>query len=463
MTDVLIMAAGLGTRMRSRRAKVLHELGGSALISHVLRAAESLDPENVFIIVGHQADEVEKTVRDDVGRRRARGQSTDAKLEFVLQAEQRGTGHAVLSARERLQDRSGPLVILGGDGPMLRPETLEKLVDSHISGRNDATILTVEMDEPASYGRVIRDENGDYAHVVEQRDCSPEQLAVREVNVSIYCFEIPSLLEALDHLTPDNAQGEYYVTDVPEIMKRSGKKVGIMLHKDAEEVLSMNDRVELADLERRMRQRKLRELMLSGITIIDPASTYIHQDVEIGQDTIIHPDVIIEGFSRIGSDCVIHSWTRLRDVEIGNGVTVRNSSVIEESTIRDHASIGPFARLRMQADIGEKAAIGNFVEVKKSKIGRGTKASHLTYLGDATLGDKVNIGAGTITCNYDGERKHETVIEDGVKIGSDTMLVAPVRVGRNSVTGAGAVVTRDIPPDSLAVGVPAKVKNKRGN
>jgi bifunctional UDP-N-acetylglucosamine pyrophosphorylase / glucosamine-1-phosphate N-acetyltransferase len=463
MTDVLIMAAGLGTRMKSRRAKVLHELGGSALISHVLRAAESLDPESVFIIVGHQADEVEKTVRDDVERRKAHGRSIEPHLDFVLQAEQRGTGHAVMSARGRLQGRSGPLVILGGDGPMLKPETLKKLVDSHTSEQNDTTILTVEMKDPASYGRVIRDEQGNYARVVEQRDCSPEELAVPEVNVSIYCFDIPSLLQALDHLTTDNAQGEYYITDVPEIMKRSGKRVGIVLHGDAEEVLSMNNRVELADLERRMRERKLRELMLSGVTIVDPASTYIHSDVEIGQDTIIHPNVIIEGFSRIGSDCVIHSWTRLRDVEIGNNVTVRNSTVIEESIIHDHASVGPFARLRMRADIGERSAIGNFVEVKKSKIGRGTKASHLSYLGDATLGDKVNIGAGTVTCNYDGERKHETVIEDGVKIGSDTMLVAPVRVGRNSVTGAGAVVTRDIPPDSLAVGVPAKVKNKRGN
>ncbi len=458
MTDVLIMAAGLGTRMKSRRAKVLHEIGGSALISHVVRAAAGLDPEGIFIVVGHQADQVEKAVRDEILRRESHGESLGAELDFVLQSDQRGTGHAVMSAREKLQGRPGPLVILAGDGPMIRPETLRKLADFHLSEQNVATLLTVEMQDPAGYGRIIRDADGGYARSVEQKDGSPEELAVREVNVSIYCFDIPSLLQALDHLTTDNAQGEYYLTDVPGIMRRSGGKVGVLLHEDSDEVMGINTRVDLAELERRLRERKRRELMLSGVTLVDPASTYIHPEVEIGQDTIIHPDVIIEGFSRIGSDCVIHSWTRLRDVEIGNGVTVRNSSVIEESTIRDHASIGPFARLRMHADIGERAAIGNFVEVKKSKIGRGTKASHLTYLGDATLGEKVNIGAGTVTCNYDGERKHETIIEDGVKIGSDTMLVAPVRVGRNSVTGAGSVVTRDIPPDSLAVGVPAKVK-----
>lgn len=454
------MAAGLGTRMKSRRAKVLHELGGSALISHVVRTAAGLNPERIFIVVGHQAEQVEKTVRDEVERRRSHGPGFEPELDFVLQSEQRGTGHAVMSAREKLKGRKGPLVILAGDGPMIKPETLGKLVDSHVSGRNACTLLTVEMEDPTGYGRIIRDENENYVRSVEQKDASPEELAFREVNVSIYCFDIPSLLNALDHLTTDNAQSEYYVTDVPEIIQRSGGRVGVVLHEDPREVLGINTRIDLAELERRMRERKLNELMLSGVTIIDPASTFIQPDVEIGQDTVIHPQVIIEGFSRIGSDSVIHSWSRLRDVEVGNNVTVRNSTVIEECVIRDHASVGPFARLRMHADIGEKAAIGNFVEVKKSKVGRGTKASHLTYLGDATLGEKVNIGAGTITCNYDGVRKHETIIEDGVKIGSDTMLVAPVRVGRNSVTGAGAVVTRDIPPDSLAVGVPAKVKKR---
>ncbi|HEY9231821.1 MAG TPA: DapH/DapD/GlmU-related protein, partial [Blastocatellia bacterium] len=251
-----------------------------------------------------------------------------------------------------------------------------------------------------------------------------------------------------------------YLTDVPAVMLDQGKRVGVLCHTDPEEVLGINTRVELAELDGKLRAVKLRELMLAGVTVVDPATTYIHQDVEIGQDTIIHPQVIIEGASRIGGDCTIHSWTRLRNVTIEDDVTIRNSTVIEDSIIHRRATVGPFARLRMHAEIGEKAAIGNFVEVKKSKIGTGTKASHLTYLGDATLGDDVNIGAGTVTCNYDGVRKHETIIEDGVRIGSDTMLVAPVRVGRGSKTGAGAVVTKDVPPDSLAVGVPAIIKKK---
>jgi bifunctional UDP-N-acetylglucosamine pyrophosphorylase/glucosamine-1-phosphate N-acetyltransferase len=268
------------------------------------------------------------------------------------------------------------------------------------------------------------------------------------------------LLAALDNLKTDNAQGEYYLTDAPQVMLSKGERVGLLRHTDAEEVLGVNTRVELADLERKMRREKLRELMLGGVTLVDPETTYIHLDVQVGMDTVIHPQVIIEGASRIGSGCSIQSWTRLRNVDVEDGVSIRNSSVIEDCVIRKGASIGPFARLRMNAEIGEKAAIGNFVEVKKSKIGRETKAQHLSYLGDATLGERVNIGAGTVTCNYDGVRKHQTIIEDDVKIGSDTMLVAPVSVGKGSKTGAGSVVTKDVPPDSLAVGVPAVVKKK---
>jgi bifunctional UDP-N-acetylglucosamine pyrophosphorylase/glucosamine-1-phosphate N-acetyltransferase len=321
-------------------------------------------------------------------------------------------------------------------------------------------MLTVSMDNPEGYGRIIRDAAGRFARCVEQKDASPEERAVREVAVSIYCFSTQALLDGLDGLTTDNAQGEYYLTDVPRVMLAQGRRVGLASHDDPEEVLGINTRVELAELDQKLRIRKLRDLMLSGVTIVDPASTYIHQDVEIGMDSIIHPQVILEGTTRIGSGCTVQSWTRIRNCSIADSVTVRNSCVIEECTIQEGATIGPFARLRMGAEIGEKAGIGNFVEVKKSRIGRGTKASHLTYLGDAKLGDRVNIGAGTVTCNYDGVRKHETIIEDDVKIGSDTMLVAPVRVGRGSMTGAGSVVTRDIPADSLAVGLPAVVKKK---
>jgi bifunctional UDP-N-acetylglucosamine pyrophosphorylase/glucosamine-1-phosphate N-acetyltransferase len=460
MADALIMAAGLGTRMKSERAKVLHELLGRPLISYTLRAVFELAPEAIFVVVGYQAREVERVVRDEVARLTERSHSSTPQLQFALQKQQRGTGHAVMAARDLLASRRGPLVVVAADGPMLTSTTLKRLLETHISERNDVTILTAQMDDPAGYGRLIRNQQGRFLRIVEQKDASPEELAIREVGVSIYCFEIPALLAALDHLTADNAQGEYYITDAPAIIAAQGRQVGILLHDDPEEVAGINTRVELAEIEQKLRQRKLRELMLSGVTIIDPTTTYIHQDVEIGQDSIIHPQVIIEGASRIGKGCIIQSWTRLKNVQIGQGVTIKNHCVIEDCEILDNASVGPFARLRMQTEVGEKAVIGNFVEVKKSKIGRGTKAQHLAYLGDAKLGDNVNIGAGTVTCNFDGVRKHETIIEDDAKIGSDTMLVAPVRIGRGSVTGAGAVVTKDVPPDSLAVGVPATVKKK---
>lgn len=460
MTDIMILAAGLGTRMKSRRAKVLHEIGGLPLVSHVVRAAFKLAPRAIYIVVGHQAEEVERAVLEDARRVVERSGDALPDLQFVHQTEQRGTGHAVMAARDKLKGRNGSLIVLAGDGPMIKAETLRHLADTHREEHNDATILTVQMDDPTGYGRIIRDAKGGFSRCVEQKDGSPEELAVREVGVSIYCFEIPALLTALDHLNTDNAQGEYYLTDAPSIILAQGKRVGLLCHTDPAEVLGVNTRVELADLERKLREEKLRELMLAGVTLIDPATTYIHQDVQIGPDTIIHPQVIIEGASRIGSGCLIQSWTRLKNVEIEDDVSIRNSSIIEDCLVHKGASIGPFARLRMNAEIGEKAAIGNFVEVKKSKIGRETKAQHLSYLGDATLGDNVNIGAGTVTCNYDGVRKHETIIEDGVKIGSDTMLVAPVRVGRGSKTGAGTVVTKDVPPDWLAVGAPAVLKKK---
>ena len=472
MTDVMILAAGLGTRMKSRRAKVLHELGGSPLVAHVLRAAFELAPEAIFTVVGHQAEEVEAAVRDEAKRLETSSNNAEQgqqarmpalpgrELKFVMQTKQRGTGHAVIAAREELARRSGHLVILPGDAPLIKAETLRQLVKTHEAEENDATMLTVSMTDPIGYGRVIRDSEKRFLRVVEQRDGSEDELAVQEVGVSIYCFEIAALIDALDQLNTDNAQGEYYLTDVPKIMQNQGRRVGLLLHSDAEEVAGINTRIELAELERKLRERKLRELMLAGVTIVDPATTYIHQQVEIGQDSVIHPQVIIEGASRIGSACTIQSWTRMKNVEVGDSVTIRNSCVIEDSIIREGATIGPFARLRAGAQIGEKAGIGNFVEVKKSRIGRGTKASHLTYLGDATLGERVNIGAGTVTCNYDGVRKNETIIEDDVKIGSDTMLVAPVRVGRGSKTAAGSVVTKDVPPDSLVAGVPAVVKKK---
>jgi bifunctional UDP-N-acetylglucosamine pyrophosphorylase/glucosamine-1-phosphate N-acetyltransferase len=445
--------------MKSQRAKVLHELGGRPLISYSVRASLGLEPERLFVIVGHQAAEVEAAVRREAAAATTQS-GTAGDLVFVHQVEQRGTGHAVQAARELLAAKPASIVIIPGDGPLIRPQTLCRLVDYHVQQKNDATVVTVLMDDPTGYGRLLTDGEGAFVRIVEQKDATPDELKIGEVCVSIYCFESLKLAAALDRLNTDNAQGEYYLTDVPGIIKARGGKVGVFRHGNARELAGVNTRIELADLERELREQKLRQLMLDGVTIIDPATTYIHQDVSIGPDTTIHPQVIINGSSRIGRGCSIQSWTFLRDVNIGENVTIKQSCVIENTTIADSASVGPFARLRMEAEVGIGVVVGNFVEVKKSSLGTGTKAQHLAYLGDATIGSNVNIGAGTITCNYDGVRKHQTTIEDNAKIGSDTMLVAPVRVGKGSVTGAGAVVTEDIPSDSLAVGVPAAVKKK---
>lgn len=452
--NVLILAAGLGTRMKSDQAKVLHKLGSRPLIAHALRTAARLDPANIFVVVGHQAEAVEAAARAAVAPELA------ARLRFVHQAEQKGTGHAVMCAAEALKEVTGLLVVCYGDTPVVKSETLQKLVDEHERGDYSGTLLTMRLDDPPAYGRIVRDAAGNFLRIVEQRDCTPEERAITELNPGFYCFDIPALLPALEKLSPQNAQGEYYLTDVPQHMLAAGLRVGTLLHGDPHELDGINTRVELAAMWKRLRSETLNRLMLEGVTIIDPESTYIDDGVEIGRDTVIHPQVIIEGDTRIGSHCEIHSWSHLINVEIGDRCHILNGCVLTNSRLAGHNSVGPFAHLRMHAELKEEAVVGNFVEVKKSTLGRKTKSMHLTYLGDATIGERVNIGAATVTCNYDGKQKHPTVIEDDVKIGSDTMLVAPVRVGQGSVTGAGSVVTRDIPPDSLAVGAPARVKKK---
>lgn len=453
--DVLILAAGLGTRMRSRTAKVLHKLGGRPLIAHVCRTAAALTSRPLHVIVGHQAAQVERAVREELDEHGA---------VFITQAEQRGTGDAVMAAREALSDANSTLLILSGDVPLVRAETLGALVQQHRAhrGRGAAcTMLTVRLEDPTGYGRIVRDEDGRFQKIVEQRDATPEERQIKEINAGIYCFETRSLFHALERVQPSNAQGEYYLTDVPGILRADGEDVSIFQHTDAREVSGINTRVELAEFERILRQRTLRRLMLdSGVTFIDPAHTYVSADAQIGRDCVIYPDVHIEGHTIIGDDCEIRAGTRITDSRIGNGVRIKDHCVIVESEIADGCTVGPSAHLRMSAKMEAGAAVGNFVEVKKSRIGRKSKAMHLTYLGDATIGEQTNIGAGTITCNYDGQRKHETVIEDEVKIGSDTMLIAPVRVGRNSMTGAGSVVTKDVPPDTLVAGVPAKIKRR---
>ena len=453
--DVLILAAGLGTRMRSRTAKVLHKLAGRPLISHVCRTATALGPVHTYVIVGHQADEVEEAVRKELGEEGAI---------FITQVEQRGTGDAVMAARSSLADANSTVLVLSGDVPLVRAETLAALVQQHRTHRGrgaSCTMLTVKLDDPTGYGRIIRDSEGRFERIVEQKDATQPERQINEINAGIYCFEARALFRALERVRPENAQGEYYLTDVPGILRADGEDVSIFLHADAREVSGINTRVELAEFENIVRRRTLRRLMLdSGVTLIDPSHTYISPDAQIGRDTIIHPDVSIEGETTIGDDCEIRSGTRITNSKIGNGTTIKDHCVIVDSEIAADCAVGPFAHLRMNALVEEGAAVGNFVEMKKSRLGRKSKAMHLTYLGDAEVGEKSNIGAGTITCNYDGQRKHQTVIEDNVKIGSDTMLVAPVRVGHGAVTGAGSVVTKDIEPDTLVAGVPAKVKKR---
>jgi bifunctional UDP-N-acetylglucosamine pyrophosphorylase/glucosamine-1-phosphate N-acetyltransferase len=453
--DVLILAAGLGTRMRSRTAKVLHKLGGRPLIAHVCRAAAALTSRPIHVIVGHQAGQVEAAVREELDEHGA---------SFITQAEQRGTGDAVMAARAAFADAGSTILVLSGDVPLVRAETLGALVQQHRAHRGrgaSCTMLTVRLEDPTGYGRIVRDEEGRFQKIVEQKDATPEERQIKEINAGIYCFETHALFSALARVQPANAQGEYYLTDVPGILRADGEDVSIFLHGDAREVSGINTRVELAEFERILRQRTLRRLMLdSGVTFIDPTHTYVSAEAQVGRDCVIYPDVHIEGNTSIGDDCEIRSGTRITNSRIGNAVIIKDHCVIVESEVSDGCTIGPSAHLRMNTKLEEGAAVGNFVEMKKSRLGRKSKAMHLTYLGDATIGEKTNIGAGTITCNYDGKNKHATVIEDEVKIGSNTMLVAPVRVGRNSVTGAGSVVTKDVPPDTLVAGVPAVVKKR---
>ncbi len=445
------MAAGLGTRMKSNRAKVLHELGGSPLIAHVVRAAQALDPSAILVIVGHQAEEVKQAVLAEAPEN----------ARFVVQAQQRGTGDAVESARSELENSDSLVLLLSGDVPMIRAETLQKLVEQHTNSGSACTILSVRLENPTGYGRIIRDDHDAFQKIVEHRDATKEQRQVREINSGIYCFDAKELFRALRKIEPANDQGEYYLTDVAEIILDDGGRVSVYLHGDTREVSGINTRAELAEFENLIRRSAIRRLMIeSGVTFIDPSHAYISAEAQIGRDTIIHPNVTIEGKSIIGENCVIRSGARITNSRLGDHVVVKDYSIIVDSQLESNCAVGPFAHLRMNAFLEEKATVGNFVEVKKSRLKRGTKAMHLSYLGDATIGERTNIGAGTITCNYDGKNKHETIIEDNVKIGSDTMLVAPVRVGSGSMTAAGSVVTKDVPPDSLVAGVPAKVKKK---
>lgn len=436
---------------------MLHKLGGRPLIAHVCRTAGALDPRRICVVVGHQAERVEAAVREELNQEKIR-------VEFAFQREQLGTGHAVNSAREVLTrsfDEDSTLLVLSGDVPMIRAETLAALVQQHRThrGRGAAvTILTVKLADPTGYGRIVRNDLG-FERIVEQKDATDDERRIREINSGIYCFDTKLLFEALSRVSNNNKQGEYYLTDVPQILREEGHAVSLFLHNDAREVAGVNNREDLADLEKVLRNRVNSRLMRDyGVTLLNPKQTYISEDAQIGRDTVIHPNVSIEGKTKIGDGCEIYAGSRISNAVIGRNVAVLDNSLIVDSIVRENCTIGPMAHVRGGALIEPDAKIGNFVEVKKSIVGRNSKASHLTYLGDAEIGENTNIGAGTITCNFDGTNKHRTKIGSRVKIGSDTMLVAPITIGDGAVTAAGSVVTKDVEPETLVAGVPAKVK-----
>jgi bifunctional UDP-N-acetylglucosamine pyrophosphorylase/glucosamine-1-phosphate N-acetyltransferase len=442
---VVILAAGQGTRMKSKLPKVLHPIAGQPMIQYVLDAVEDLVEGKAVLVVGHGAELVRQRLGDA--------------LSYVVQEEQLGTGHAVMQTREELEGHADSLLVLYGDMPLLCPATLRSLVDAHEAKRASISMLTCIYDDSMGFGRIVRDDEGQVLSIVEESDASPEQLAIKELNCGIYCFDAVWLWEHLPRL-PLSAGGEYYLTDLVQMAVAEGRSVEAIVVDDPMEALGINDRLHLARVESVVRQRIREALMLSGVTIVDPASTYIDAGVVVGQDTILFPNTHLQGSTHIGMNNLVGPNTIVRNSSIGDNCRLE-ASVIQDAVIEDDVSVGPFAHLRKGAHLADGVHMGNFGEVKNSYLGPGAKMGHFSYVGDATVGADVNIGAGTVTCNYDGVKKHPTVIEEGAFIGSDAMLVAPVRIGARARIGAGAVVTRDVPPDSTAYGVPARVRERK--
>jgi bifunctional UDP-N-acetylglucosamine pyrophosphorylase/glucosamine-1-phosphate N-acetyltransferase len=436
---VLVLAAGKGKRLRSGTIKLLHDVAGRPMVAHVVEAARALRPDRLIAVIGHQGD----LVREALG---------DLPSDYVVQRQQMGTGHAVLQAARKISEVPGAtLLILNGDLPTLRAASLRRLVGRHRRSGAALSVLTAEVADPAGYGRIVRDDANAFSRIIEHRDATPAEKRIREINCGLYCADPRELLRSLRRVRPDNIQGEYYITDaVGELLAR-GRKVATVLHDDADEVLGVNTRQELATAARTLLDRKAEQLQDQGVTLLDAARVRIDPRARIGRDTVIHPDVEIEGASVVGKGCVIRSGSRICDSRIADGAEILDHCVIVESRVGREARIGPFSHLRPGAHLEPESRVGNFVELKKTRLGRGSKANHLAYLGDTTIGPDSNIGAGTITCNYDGKAKYPTTMGRGVFIGSDTQLVAPVKLADGAYVAAGSTVTQDVPAGALAI------------
>lgn len=443
----LILAAGKGTRFRSDKIKVLHPLAGKSMLRLVVDCVLGLKPQKVYVVVGNQKDEVKK----DVSLR---------KVGFVTQQKQLGTAHAVLSAKNVLKkEMEKDVLVINADLPLLRPETLRPMLALHRKEGNSLTFLSAELENPTGFGRIIRD--GDKIRIIEEKDATTSERKIKAINAGVYLFKIKDLLAALPKVSNKNKKGEYYLTDVHEILARQKKKVGVYTTKRAGEIFGVNSRYELAQAAEVLRQRKIKTLTEKGVTVNDPSTTWIDLDVNIGVDTTIHSSVIVEGNSIIGRQCQLYPFVHIIDSRLGNRVKILTSTMIEESTIKDDAQVGPFAHLRPNNVIWQKAKVGNFVEMKNTVFGRKSKAGHLSYLGDCDVEEEVNIGAGTITCNYDGKKKYKTFIKAGAFIGSGTELIAPLKIGKKAYIGAGSTITKDVSPGSLAVARSKQVEKRK--
>lgn len=432
----IVLAAGQGKRMKSKQYKVLHSVCGKPMVGHVLDTVKRVKSEKIVVVVGHGAEQVMAHIGDQA--------------QYVKQEQQLGTGHAVQQAEAVLGGEEGTTIVICGDTPLVQADTIEQMLQLHQQSGAAATILTASFDNPAGYGRIIRNENGHVERIVEQKDCNAEEAAVKEINTGTYCFDNKKLFDALSKITNNNAQGEYYLTDVIAIFKNAGDIVQGYCTADLAEAIGVNDRVALAEAERLMRERINRQHLINGVTIIDPASTYIESEVEIGADTIVYPGVVLKGKTIIGEDCVIGAQSEISNSVIANGVSIKHS-VLDKAEVGDESSIGPFAYLRPGSKVGKKCKVGDFVELKNAQLDDGSKVSHLSYVGDAVVGKEVNIGCGAITVNYDGINKFKTEIGDHAFIGSNVNLIAPVKVGEGAYVVAGSTITKDVPSGDLAI------------